>query len=278
MEKEDETIPGVAAKTFMLGFQLGSTIAIDSDSDDDNDDSDVKNVGICLLGLGKVGRAFVRLVFSSKKRHLQIEKVRLRFLAVSDSSRMIVAQRSKEGIPDSVISKLVHHKEIGNRLSTFTCDSKTTAAIQSNELSRILEIAHELANYDHLIVVDTTCADTSKMLRNSVESFDCSVVSANKKPFADSDLKTFKALTLHRSTRFESTVGAGLPVICTSYSSAKRENFNYLSRFITPFVVRSTRTTTHSQCNNSNTHTKLALRARIQVRNDAKSAWLHWRR
>ena len=94
MEKEDETIPGVAAKTFMLGFQLGSTIAIDSDSDDDNDDSDVKNVGICLLGLGKVGRAFVRLVFSSKKRHLQIEKVRLRFLAVSDSSRMIVAQRS----------------------------------------------------------------------------------------------------------------------------------------------------------------------------------------
>ena len=154
-----------------------------------------------------------------------------------------------------MISKLVHHKEIGNRLSTFTCDSKTTAAIQSNELSRILEIAHELANYDHLIVVDTTCADTSKMLRNSVESFDCSVVSANKKPFADSDLKTFKALTLHRSTRFESTVGAGLPVICTWYSSAKRENFNYLSRFITHFVVRSTRTTTHSQCNNSNTHT-----------------------
>ena len=216
MEKEDETIPGVAAKTFMLGFQLGSTIAIDSDSDDDIED--VKNVGICLLGLGKVGRAFVRLVFSSKKRHMQIEKVRLRFLAVSDSSRMIVAQRSKEGIPDSVISKLVHHKESGNRLSTFTCDSKTTAAIQSNELSRILEIAHELANYDHLVVVDTTCADTSKMLRNSVESFDCSVVSANKKPFADSDPKTFKALTLHRSTRFESTVGAGLPVICTWYS------------------------------------------------------------
>ena len=53
------------------------------------------------------------------------------------------------------------------------------------------------------------------MLRNAVEGFDCSIVSANKKPFADSDMKTFKSLTLHRSTRFESTVGAGLPVIST---------------------------------------------------------------
>jgi len=162
-----------------------------------------------------VGRALVRLIFSSRKRHSNVEKIKLKFLAVSDSTQMIVAQRSKIGIPDADISKLVHHKETGQSLSTYTNSSKATASIGANELERILEIARELANYDRIVVVDTTSSNTSKLLQNALENFDCAIVSANKVPFADTSTEMFHALSHSSSSRFESTVGAGLPVIST---------------------------------------------------------------
>ena len=53
-------------------------------------------------------------------------------------------------------------------------------------------------------------------------------------------------------------------------SSAKRENFNNISHFNTHFVVLENNSfylvkLSHTEYNNSNTNTKLALRARTQV-------------
>lgn len=164
----------------------------------------LKNISIVQLGLGGVGRALVRQILANRKYHAEKLSIALQYVALSDRDGALI---SKQGIPDKQLKKLVEAKEQGIRLRDVE-----HAQIWDGRASLL-----DACKDENAIIVDVSASEGTIPLLREARARDLRIVLANKLPLAG-PYETFQELTSSRKTRFETTVGAALPVISTLQS------------------------------------------------------------
>lgn len=157
-----------------------------------------QEIGIVQIGTGGVGGEVVRQVMAQQAALEQRYGFKLGYLALAERSGII---------------------HTGQMLDQETVNAALTAMRTKQEFAA-LRGGHPPGDWEQLlpstpcIVADITAADgMGPSLARAVEQGH-RVVLANKRPLS-SDLDLFTTLTTGRATRYEVTVGAGLPVIDT---------------------------------------------------------------
>ncbi len=161
-----------------------------------------------LLGLGGVGRTLLRQIIAHRDHHARHYGVNFALAYMGDSTAGLLASTSSS-FDNVAIEAACAAKEAGSPLSALSGGEFTTEASDPAEVVR-----SKLP--PGCIVVDCTASDaTLPSLLAAVEELEAGkVVSANKKPFT-SGQDAFERLTSSPNCRWESTVGAGLPVIAS---------------------------------------------------------------
>jgi homoserine dehydrogenase len=159
----------------------------------------VKHIPIIQLGVGNVGRSLIEQVLTNRPRHAEWLGLRFEYVALADRDGAVVRP---EGLGDSELQTVVAAKMRGARLNELE-----TGYVQ-NDPAAIVDVA----GTDEAIVVDVTATDTTipALLHGLQQGY--RLVLANKLPLTQS-FALFQRLTTQRRTRYETTVGAGLPVI-----------------------------------------------------------------
>lgn len=159
----------------------------------------MREVLLVQLGVGQVGRALITQV-----RQAQLEQrygLRLRYLALVDRTSMLATNGV---LGDAALVAALAAKVAGLPLPGALPLQGSTAW-------------RELLGSQPCIVVDTTAASGMEGPLAQVVAAGHRVVLANKRPLCGT-IEQFQALTSHGATRYEATVGAGLPVISTLQS------------------------------------------------------------
>jgi len=164
---------------------------------------------VVVLGLGNVGRSLVRQIIRNRPLHASAYGLHLDIQAVSDSSGYVAA--AGDALPDSELAAVVAAKEAGAAL-----------AVQDRGHADVDAGAVIEAQGDRCTVfADCSAADeTSDALMRAVERGSC-IALANKKPLTQSQAiydrltHTSEGTRRMSCTRWEATVGAGLPIIAT---------------------------------------------------------------
>lgn len=154
----------------------------------------MKRIPIVQIGLGGVGRALARQLLAHRDTIAARYGFRLDYIALADSKSL----RARHGgmAPDE-LADAIGAKEAGQPL-----------AAAGSMGWRSLALA------DLGIFVDVTAAAGHEQTLADRLTMGHRVVLANKKPLS-ADYRAFQALTAGGLTRYEATVGAGLPVIST---------------------------------------------------------------
>jgi bifunctional aspartokinase / homoserine dehydrogenase 1 len=159
------------------------------------------HVDVVLFGFGQIGREFTRLLGRGKARTM------VRVVAVCDRSGLVF---DAEGLSARRLAALAAHKEAGQPLARADGGQRHTGAAAVQTIAR-----HALS---HPVLVDVTADDTSAAIDAALAcGFD--IVLANKRPLsaprATVDAMHATARANGRRILFETTVGAGLPVMDT---------------------------------------------------------------
>jgi aspartokinase/homoserine dehydrogenase 1 len=157
------------------------------------------HVDVVMLGFGQIGREFTRMLSRGKA------KKAVRVVAVCDRSGMVF---DADGISNKRLAALAAHKESGAALADLEGGQRLSESAAIKSIAR-----HALS---HPVLVDVTANDTLPTIMTAVEhGFD--VVLANKRPLTASRaaVEALHAAAKARGRRvlFETTVGAGLPVM-----------------------------------------------------------------
>ncbi len=156
---------------------------------------------IIQLGLGGVGRALARQILAVAPAIRRRYGIDLRYVAVVDSRG---AMAGDPALSEEQVRHILAAKEAGNGI-----DSLAGAIVDRHWI--------ELLPAAMAVVVDVTAASGHAAPLAAAISAGHRVVLANKRPLCEGyDL--FAALTERGATRYEATVGAGLPVISTLQS------------------------------------------------------------
>ncbi len=163
-----------------------------------------RHVSLIVLGVGNVGRAFLTQLLQTRPALEQRYGVELQPVALADSSGALFASG---GLATKDIEAALDAKHQSYALAD---QPDAVRGITSAEIiQRALENGIERA-----LVVDTTAADGMEApLRTALEN-GYGVVLANKRPLAG-EWKGARVFFESSRTRFEATVGAGLPVVNT---------------------------------------------------------------
>jgi homoserine dehydrogenase len=161
----------------------------------------VRTIPIIQFGLGNVGGWLIRHVLALRDYHAQALGLRLEYVAVCDRDGAVV---NPGGIPDEQLEATRLAKTRGRRLRELDW------GYVQDDLAAIVDVA----GTDGTIVVDTTASEATVPALLDARRRGYGVVLANKLPLAG-PFDTFRQLTAGRRTRFETTVGAALPVIST---------------------------------------------------------------
>lgn len=158
----------------------------------------MQRIPVLQIGVGGVGRELIMQVLRFNEQLGNRYGFRFAYIGLADRQGAIVAD---ERIPSAVLLQALEAKRAGGSLAEV-------------EAGGPLLDWRNLLTHVPCIVVDATAQDGNEArLIEAVESGH-HVVLANKKPLCG-DMDTFRALTEHGQTRYEATVGAGLPVIST---------------------------------------------------------------
>ena len=159
-------------------------------------------IALIILGLGRVGRAFLWQILKHARLHEQVYGVVFDVVAVSDSTAALLVEEMSQ--LESILNwkdqgqELVHHAR-----ATLIPDSRALV---------------EAVGEPGAVLVDCTASkDSLNALLMGIEK-GCRIVTANKKPLTET-MQSFNSLAGpfpgYQQSRWESTVGAGLPVIAT---------------------------------------------------------------
>lgn len=172
----------------------------------------MRQLPIILFGLGGVGRALVRQILDNRDFHADQYDLEIRLLALCDSRSALI--EPMEGLHDQQIAEALALKNAGESLAAHELGGS------QDDLAAIVDIA----GVPGTVVVDCTATEqTLPALLFALERH-YKVVLANKKPLtiqqeAYDRLTRAGATPGHprtlATTRWETTVGAGLPVIAT---------------------------------------------------------------
>ena len=197
---------------------------------------ETRGIPFVLAGVGGVGRALLEAVVAQRELHAERFGIRFDAVAVCDSSGAVT---SDGGLTDEQIDAIVAHKAAGNKLISFTGGGtietpndfkkggyKLEGEPQSPE-DFLKGVVHRrdlvtFATAPHsnglgAIMVDCTAGQTTVPAMLAAVKAGGRAVTANKKPVADAPMEVFEQLVLQplgpARTRYESSVGAGLPAI-----------------------------------------------------------------
>ena len=167
---------------------------------------------VILLGLGSVGRSLLRQVLEQRSLHREEYDLRIEFLALSDSRGAVVGPPG--GFTDRLLAELLQLKEEEQSLASHPLGGAGAS------LAGIVDAVGRPGT----VVVDCTASDETvdALFRALDRGFQ--VVLANKKPLTVQQ-RVYERISRDRSAsrrlrtlgraRWETTVGAGLPVIAT---------------------------------------------------------------
>lgn len=184
---------------------------------------DQGSLGICVLGVGQIGRTLLEQLHEQQNYFQESLDVDLHCLGVSDSSGMVY---SKSQMSLRFANKVCQNKAEGKSVSTAFSENESkwseelgsVAFAGQQDLSQAIASISEYHNRGHRVLVDTTAADSFDLLLEAVR-MGFHVVLANKKPLAVQQERydeLFKAAQVAGTQiRFEATVGAGLPLLDT---------------------------------------------------------------
>lgn len=149
---------------------------------------------LIVYGLGSIGKRVCEIAMRNKI---------VRISGVADSSGF---RRVKD---DDDLRRTLQEKSAGKKLvsspSSSTSIDAMVHSLKSEEILADCSAANEAGE-----VLAKIIAEAKKNKRPSPR-----IVMANKKPLSSS-VDIFEAITQNKNSRFEATVGAGLPVICTA--------------------------------------------------------------
>jgi homoserine dehydrogenase len=156
-----------------------------------------KNVSLIMIGFGRVGREVVRQLLKYRETISELNDVSFTIIALADS-RAVVG--SKDGLDDDALERALGYKE---------------ARLPLIEYPGSLPLASlpDFFNPDAVVADTSASAGTARFLDMALEKGGA-VALANKIPLA-LPWKESKAFFRSPQVRYESTVGAGLPVIAT---------------------------------------------------------------
>jgi homoserine dehydrogenase len=158
----------------------------------------MKSIPIVQIGLGGVGRELARQLVAARDAIAARYGVTLDYLAIVDSGGLL---HTGEPLAPAAVLAAVEGKAAGRSLLEQGGSPRTgnVGALRIPSAG---------------VAVDVTAAAGHEVLLADAVRFGHRVVLANKKPLAAS-LAIFRQLAENGATRYEATVGAGLPVIGT---------------------------------------------------------------
>ena len=180
--------------------------------------ADAETLEVILLGLGGVGRSLLHQVLGQRAAVAAQYGLALNVVALADSSALLAAAGSQLLLDEAALCSALEAKERGANLASLAAAQPVA---QPENALRLL--ANRLN--PHTVVVDCTATDaTIPALLIAVDA-GCKVVLANKKPLT-AQQEVYNRLTRAGATgvdaplalgrvRWETTCGAGLPVIST---------------------------------------------------------------
>lgn len=179
----------------------------------------MRTLPLILLGAGGVGAALIRQIIEQREFHAQRYGLTLSVVALCDSNG---AALSSGGLTDEQLSALLAHKANGGKLAQHDLGGK-----QNNPAAIV-----DIAGSEGAIVADCTASDDTVPALLTALDRGYAVTMANKKPLTvgydvyhriacggaminkKAPNPTPPVVNLGRS-RWETTVGAGLPIIAT---------------------------------------------------------------
>lgn len=160
---------------------------------------DDKRIDVVLLGVGQIGREFVRMLPKARSR------VKPTVVALIDRSGFVF---QPQGISARQLAAYASAKEAGHSLA------KSPEARAANAPDAVAWIAHHALVRP--ILVDLTADETLPTIRAALVA-GMDIVMANKRPLSAplTDVNALRALAVQQNKRLlhETTVGAGLPVM-----------------------------------------------------------------
>lgn len=176
----------------------------------------MKNIPVILLGCGGVGRHLLQHIVSCRSLHAKLG-VRLRVVGVSDSKSLLLASDvfTRE-LDDTFLNEVSRVKLGGSSLKTLSSFVNECQVFANSEATRtVIDTATRLSKSTGLVVVDCSASSETMEVLNQAVDLGCCIVLANKKPLTAA-MDDYDKLVAHpRRIRYESTVGAGLPVIAS---------------------------------------------------------------
>ncbi|KAH9773656.1 homoserine dehydrogenase [Citrus sinensis] len=141
--------------------------------------------------------------------------VHLRVVGVSDSKSLVVASDvfTKE-FNDNLLSEICRLKADHSSLSTLI-SGECQVFLDSDLRGKLSEIASLLGTSTGLAFVDCSASSETVEILTQAVDLGCCIVLANKKPLTSTKEDYDKLVSRPRRIRYESTVGAGLPVIAS---------------------------------------------------------------
>ena len=158
----------------------------------------MQRIPVIQIGMGGVGRVLVEQVLHFNAHYGARYGFRFAYTALADRQGAIVAD---ERIPPATLLEAIAAKQSGGSLADVPAGGPLV------DWQNLLTPVHSL-------VVDVTAQDGAEAGLAEAAAQGHRVVLANKKPLCGT-IESFKALTERGQTRYEATVGAGLPVIST---------------------------------------------------------------
>ena len=179
----------------------------------------MRDLPVILFGVGGVGRALLRQIVEQRTFHALQYGLRLELVAVCDSDGAVVEPSG--GLEDELIQEIIAAKSAGQRLAQHPA-----GGIQ-NDLAGIVDIAGRAGT----VVVDCTATEATVPALLFARDQHYKIVLANKKPLTinqevynrltsaggtnNAEGRDTSPIRQLSATRWETTVGAGLPVIVT---------------------------------------------------------------
>lgn len=177
----------------------------------------LKKIPLVLMGCGGVGRQLLQHIVSCRSLHANLG-VHLRVVGVSDSKSLVVASDifTKE-FNDNLLSEICRLKADHSSLSTLISGfgGECQVFLDSDLRGKLSEIASLLGTSTGLAFVDCSASSETVEILTQAVDLGCCIVLANKKPLTSTMEDYDKLVSRPRRIRYESTVGAGLPVIAS---------------------------------------------------------------
>lgn len=176
----------------------------------------MKIIPVLLLGCGAVGRQLIDHIVACRSLHSK-QGLTIRVVGIGDSRSLIVVNDVfKMELEDAFLSEICRIKSSGSSLSSLTdFAGQIQIFMESEAIKKIIDASNLLGRSTGLVLVDCSASsETVEVLKQAI-CHGCCIVLANKKPLTSKIDDYDELVSDFRHIRFESTVGAGLPVIAS---------------------------------------------------------------